>query len=230
MNAPGATPIVVDIWADIMCPWCLVGWCSFKQGAQLAADDVAATVRWMPFELNPHMVPEGALQAEHLARTYNRSADEIAAMRAQVESAAERVGFPITWQGQGEEPPAMVWNTLDCHKLLRWALAVYGPAEQTTLAEQMFAAHFQQRRKMADRDVLVSLCEAAGLDAKAAREALDDKALELAVRAEEQRGISGGISAVPTFVVNERYILQGAQEPENLARALRQIAAMEAAA
>lgn len=225
-----STPMVIDIWSDVMCPWCLVGWRSFKEGARLASEDVDVTIRWMPFELNPQMPPEGKLQAEHLAQTYNRSEEEIAQMRAELEGAAERVGFPITWQGKGEEPPAMIWNTFDCHKLLRWALAAYGPEEQSALKEAMFTAHFQQRRNMADRDVLVELCEQAGLDGKAAREALDDEALELAVRAEEERGVSGGISAVPTFVVNHKYMLQGAQEPENFARALLQIANMEAAA
>ncbi|MWV28489.1 DsbA family oxidoreductase [Aurantiacibacter rhizosphaerae] len=225
-----STPMVVDIWSDVMCPWCLVGWRSFMEGARLASDDVEVTIRWMPFELNPKMPPEGKLQAEHLASTYNRSAEEIEAMRAELSGAAERVGFPIDWQGEGEEPPAMMWNTFDCHKLLRWALAAYGPAEQTTLKEAMFSAHFQQRRNMANRDVLVSVCEEAALDGAKAREALDDEALELAVRAEEERGVSGGISAVPTFVVNHKYMLQGAQEPENFARALLQIAGMEAAA
>lgn len=225
-----STPMVVDIWSDVMCPWCLVGWRSFREGARLAADDVEVTIRWMPFELNPQMPPEGRSQAEHLARTYNRSEEEIAAMRAELEGAAGRVGFPITWQGEGDEPPAMMWNTFDCHKLLRWALATYGPAEQTALKEAMFTAHFQHRRNMADRGVLVELCEGLGLDREAARAALDDEALELAVRAEEERGVSGGIAAVPTFVVNHKYMLQGAQEPENFARALLQIANMEAAA
>lgn len=225
-----STPMVVDIWSDVMCPWCLVGWRSFREGARLAADDVEVTIRWMPFELNPQMPPEGRSQAEHLARTYNRSEDEIAAMRAELEGAAGRVGFPITWQGEGDEPPAMMWNTFDCHKLLRWALAAYGPAEQTALKEAMFTAHFQHRRNMADRGVLVELCEGVGLDREAARAALNDEALELAVRAEEERGVSGGIAAVPTFVVNHKYMLQGAQEPENFARALLQIANMEAAA
>ncbi len=225
-----STPMVIDIWSDVMCPWCLVGWRSFVEGARLASDDVEVTIRWMPFELNPQMPPEGRLQAEHLAKTYNRSAEEIEAMRAELSGAAERVGFPIEWKGEGEAPPAMMWNTFDCHKLLRWALAEYGPAEQSILKETMFAAHFQQRRNMADRDVLVLLCEKAGLDVNKARAALDDEALELAVRAEEERGVSGGISAVPTFVVNHKYMLQGAQEPENFARALLQIANMEAAA
>lgn len=223
-------PMIVDIWSDVMCPWCLVGWRSFKEGARLTGDDVEVTVRWMPFELNPQMPPEGKLQAEHLASTYNRSEEEIAAMRAELEGAAERAGFPIDWRGEGEEPPAMMWNTFDCHKLLRWALAAYGPEEQTRLKEALFEAHFQQRRNMADRDVLVDICNTAGLDGDAARAALDDEALELAVRAEEERGVSGGVSAVPTFVVNHKYMLQGAQEPENFARALLQIANMEAAA
>ncbi|MGB3797636.1 MAG: DsbA family oxidoreductase [Alteraurantiacibacter sp.] len=225
-----STPMVVDIWSDVMCPWCLVGWRSFVEGARLAADDVEVTIRWMPFELNPQMPPEGKLQAEHLAKTYNRSAEEIETMRAELSGAAQRVGFPIEWRGSGEAPPAMMWNTFDCHKLLRWALAEYGPSEQSGLKETMFAAHFQQRRNMADHDVLVSLCEQAGLDGSKARIALGDEALELAVRAEEERGVSGGISAVPTFVVNHKYMLQGAQEPENFARALLQIANMEAAA
>ncbi|WAT17867.1 DsbA family oxidoreductase [Aurantiacibacter sp. MUD11] len=225
-----STPMVVDIWSDVMCPWCLVGYRSFLAGVELAKDDVEVSIRWMPFELNPDMPPEGRLQAEHLAKTYNRSEEEIEAMRAELAGAAERVGFPIDWRGEGEAPPAMMWNTFDAHKLLRWALATYGPAEQTKLKEAMFAAHFQQRRNMADRDVLVSLCADVGLDAEAAKAALDDEALEIAVRAEEQRGREGGVAAVPTFVINHKYGLQGAQEPENFARALLQIANMEAAA
>ncbi len=225
-----STPMVVDIWSDVMCPWCLVGWRSFVEGAKLASDHVEVTIRWMPFELNPQMPPEGRSQAEHLASTYNRSAEEVETMRAELSGAAERVGFPIDWRGDGEAPPAMMWNTFDCHKLLRWALASYGPAQQSELKEAMFAAHFQQRRNMADRDVLVDICREVGLEAEGARKALGDEALELAVRADEERGVSGGISAVPTFVVNHKYMLQGAQEPENFARALLQIADMEAAA
>ena len=102
-NTDMSTPMVVDIWSDVMCPWCLVGWRSFMEGARLASDEVEVTIRWMPFELNPQMPPEGKLQAEHLAQTYNRSAEEIEAMRAELSGAAERVGFPISrWQGEGE--------------------------------------------------------------------------------------------------------------------------------
>lgn len=225
-----STPLIVDIWSDVMCPWCVVGWRSFAEGARLAGDDVDVTVRWMPFELNPQMPPEGKLQSEHLARTYNRSEEQIAAMRAELEGAAERVGFPISWQGEGDAPAAMMWNSFDCHKLLRWALASYGPEQQNVLKEAMFAAHFQQRQNMGDRNVLVDICKDVGLEPTAARAALDDEVLDLAVRADEERGASGGISAVPTFIVNHQYMLQGAQEPESFARALLQIAEKTSAA
>ena len=225
-----SVPIVVDIWSDVMCPWCLVGYRAFKLGVQEAGKDVDVTIRWMPFELNPDLEPEGREQAKHLAAVYNRTEEEVEAMRAQLAAKAAEVGFDMSWQGEGEEPPAKMWNTFDAHKLLRWALAEYGPPEQTALKEAMFAAHFQQRANMADREVLLGICEATGLDRAKAAAALDDEALAIAVRAEEARGREHGITAVPTFVINYKYVLQGAQEPEAFARALLQIASMEAAA
>ena len=223
-------PMVVDIWSDVMCPLCLVGYRAFMLGVEQAGDDVDVTVRWMPFELNPDLPPEGRDQARHLATVYNRSEDEIEAMRAQLAAKAAEVGFDMAWHGDGEAPRATMWNTFDAHKLLRWALSVASPAVQTRLKEAMFAAHFQQRANMADREVLLALVEQVGLDRAEAAEALDDEALAMAVRHEEQRGRDSGISAVPTFVINHKYGMQGAQEPEQFAKALLQIASMEAAA
>lgn len=220
-------PLIVDIWSDVMCPWCAVGWRRFSEGVRLAGDAIEVTVRWMPFELNPQMPPEGRLQSEHLAQTYNIGEKQIAAMRSELEVAGERVDFPLTWQGGqggGDAPPPMMWNSFDCHKLLRWTLANEGPQRQTHLKEAMFAAHFQQWLNMANSDVLVNLCEQVGLSGDAARHALEDEALALAVRADEERGVSGGISAVPTFVINHKYMLRGAQEPEDFARALLHVA------
>ncbi|APE28249.1 DsbA family oxidoreductase [Aurantiacibacter gangjinensis] len=227
MNKP--FPIVVDIWSDVMCPWCAVGYRRFMEGAKLAGDAVDVTVRWMPFELNPDMPAEGVERVPYLARKYDRTREQVEDMQAQMNAAGEEVGFPMEWQGEGEAPPAMMWNTFNAHVLLRWALATHGPAEQTALKEAMLSAHFQRRRKISDRDVLLELVENCGLDREAASAALDNENMQLAVRADEQRGREGGITAVPTFVVNHKYGLQGAQEPENFAAALRKIAEMEEA-
>ena len=120
----------------------------------------------------------------------------------------------------------MMWNTLEAHKLLRWALADQGPEAQTRLSEALFRAHFQQRRNVGDRDVLLDIAEGVGLDRAKAAEALDDEALAMATRLEERRGREVGINSVPSFVVNGKYLVQGAREPEDYANILRQVAGL----
>lgn len=87
----------------------------------------------------------------------------------------------------------------------------------------MLKAHFQQRRNVSDREVLLDIAEAEGLDRAKAAAALADDALAIAVRAEEQRGRQAGINSVPSFVVDGKYLIQGAREPEDYAGMLRQV-------
>ena len=214
----------VDIWSDVMCPWCAVGWTQFAKAIQDVGGEIEVTARFMPFELNPDLPPEGKDQQKHLAEVYRRSAEEVAAMRAQLHAAADRAGFPMAWEGEGEEPAAMMWNTFDAPKLLRWALAEAGPEAQQRLKVALLEAHFQKRRNVSDREVLLDLAEAEGFDRTRAGEALDDEALAIAVRSEEQRGRQVGISSVPSFVVDGKYLIQGARDPAEYASMLRQIA------
>ena len=180
----------------------------------------------MPFELSPDLALEGKLQDRHLAEVYGRSAEEVAAMRAQMQATAARAGFPLDYAGEGEAPPAMMWNTFEAHKLLRWALADAGPEAQTRLKLALLKAHFQQRRNVSDRAVLLDIAEGEGFDRVRAAEALADEALAIAVRAEEQRGRQAGINSVPSFVVDGKYLIQGAREPDEYALMLRQVAGL----
>ena len=218
--------VAVDIWSDVMCPWCAVGYMQFAKSVKEVEGELDVEVRWMPFELNPDLPPEGKLQDWHLAEVYGRSPEDIAAMRAQMQATAERAGFPMAWTGPGEAPPAMMWNTFEAHKLLRWALADAGPEAQTRLKLALLEAHFQQRRNVGDREVLLDVAEAEGLDRAKAAEALADEALAIAVRAEEARGRQAGINSVPSFVVDGQYLIQGAREPEDYAQVLRQVAGL----
>lgn len=222
--------IDIDIWSDVMCPWCAVGYARLERALALAEGEIDATIRWMPYELNPDAPPEGKPQAAHLGEVYGRSPAEVAAMHAQMAATAAQAGFSMEYSGDGKPPEPMMWNTFEAHCLLRWALSVAGPEAQTRLKQALFAAHFQQRRNVSDRAVLLDIAAAVGLDRAAAAEALADDALGIAVKLEERRARENGITAVPTFVINNRYILQGAQEPEQFARALLQIANMEAGA
>jgi predicted DsbA family dithiol-disulfide isomerase len=216
--------IAVDIWSDVMCPWCAVGWTQFAKAMDALKDELAVEVRWMPFELNPDLPPEGKEQGKHLAEVYGRSSEEVAAMRAQMQATAARAGFPMDYLGEGDEPPAMMWNTFEAHKLLRWALSEGGSSRQTQLKVALLKAHFQQRLNVSDREVLLDTAEAEGFDRAKAAAALDDEALALATRFEEERGRKAGINSVPSFVVNGQYLIQGAREPEDYANMLRQVA------
>jgi predicted DsbA family dithiol-disulfide isomerase len=216
----------VDVWSDVMCPWCAVGWTQFAKAVEGLKDEIAVEARFMPFELNPDLPPEGKDQAKHLAEVYGRAPEEVAAMRAQMQATAERAGFPMDYAGEGDEPPAMMWNTFDAHKLLRWALAEAGPEAQARLKVALLKAHFQQRRNVSDREVLLDVAETEGFDRATAGAALDDEALAIATRVEEERGRRAGINSVPSFVVDGKYLIQGAREPEDYANMLRQVAGL----
>jgi predicted DsbA family dithiol-disulfide isomerase len=225
------TTLQVDVWSDVMCPWCAVGWTSFAKAIEkLEGEGIAVEARFMPFELNPDLAPEGKEQARHLAEVYGRSPEEVAAMRAQMQATAARAGFPMDYTGEGAEPPAMMWNTFEAHKLLRWALAAHGPEAQQRLKVALLKAHFQQRRNVGDREVLLDIAEAEGFNRTEASAAMAEDALAIATRMEEQRGREMGINSVPSFVVEGKYLVQGAREPGDYAELLRQVAAQPATA
>ncbi|KRA82903.1 DsbA family oxidoreductase [Altererythrobacter sp. Root672] len=222
--------IAVDIWSDVMCPWCAIGYTQFAKSVSEVAGEIDVAIRWMPFELNPDAPVEGKDQARHLAEVYSRTPEEIAAMRSQMQETAERAGFPMAYTGEGDAPPQMIWNTFEAHKLLRWALADQGTEAQTRLEVALFKAHFQQRRNVSDREVLLDIAAAEGFDRAKAAAALDDEALGIATRYEEERGRQAGINSVPSFVVNGKYLILGAREQADFSKMLRQVAGLVQAA
>ena len=217
--------VAVDIWSDVMCPWCAIGYAQFAKAVAQLEGEIAVEARWMPFELNPDMPPEGTTQEAHLGRVYGRSPEELAEMRETMHARAEQVGFPMTASGPNGEPP-MMWNTFEAHKLLRWALAAEGAEAQTRLKSALLEAHFHDHRRMGGRDVLLNIAAEQGFDRSKAVEALDDEALAIATRLEEKRGLEAGINSVPSFVFAGRYLVPGAQEPEVFVQTIRKVAAL----
>ena len=223
MNAPAK--LTIDIWSDVMCPWCVIGYSQLQKGLAQLAGEVEAEVRWLPFELNPDMPPEGEGQADHIARKYGRSPAEAESNRERLLEIGQRAGYSFAFTGAGEPPKPMMWNTFLAHKLLKWALIEYGAEAQTRLKRALFDAHFQQRRNVSDPTVLLDLAEAEGLDRAGAEAALADEALGVIVRREEAQAWDMNISGVPAMVVNGKYLIPGAQEPETYVTALRRVVA-----
>ena len=217
--------VTIDIWSDVMCPWCIIGYRQLQKGLEQLAGEVEAEVRWHAFELNPDMPPEGEEQAGHIQRKYGRTAEQAATGREQMRGIAERAGYSFDYTGPGEAPAGMMWNTFAAHKLLLWTLATEGPEAQTRLKRALFDAHFQARRNVSDPAVLVEVAESVGLDAGLARAALSDEALGELVRREQQEAWDMNITGVPAMVVNGKFMIPGAQEPEVYANALRRVVA-----
>jgi predicted DsbA family dithiol-disulfide isomerase len=219
------TRLAIDIWSDVMCPWCVIGYKQLEQALVGLAGEIEAELRWRPFELNPDIAAEGEDLSSHMLRKYGRTPD--AAFMDQMLATADRAGYDMRYSGAASEPEPerRLWNTFLAHRLLRWTLTSAGSDVQTQLELALFDAHFPQRRDVSDRAVLLDVAASVGLDRVAAEAALDDEALAHEVRAEELEARAMDINAVPTMIVNGRYLIPGAQEPETYANLLRRAAA-----
>ena len=225
-----AQQVTIDIWSDVMCPWCIIGYQQLQTGLATLESEIAAEIRWHPFELNPDMPAEGEDSAAHIARKYGRSPAEAEAGRERMSSIAEAAGYSFRYTGEGDPPAARMRNSFLAHKLLTHTLAAHGPEAQTRLKLALFDAHFQQRRDVSDPEVLADVYAALGLPRHEAEVAFADPVLGERVRAEEAQAWDMNISGVPAMLVNGKYLIPGAQDPETYASALRRVVAKDAQA
>jgi len=216
--------MTIDIFSDVMCPWCIIGYGQLQKALSELDGEIEAELRWRPFELNPDMPEEGEDSSAHIQRKYGRTAEQAAAGRNQMRAVAEDAGVSLDFQGEGDAPPARMWNTFDAHKVLGWALDSAGPELQTKLKLALFEAHFNQRRNIGQRSVLLDVVEETGLDREGAEAALDDEHMARRVRAEQAQAFDMNISGVPAMIVDGKMLIPGAQAPEVYVNALRRVA------
>ncbi|MFK4002656.1 DsbA family oxidoreductase [Qipengyuania sp. NPDC077563] len=214
----------IDIWSDVMCPWCLVGWGNLSQALGKLEGEIEAEIRWHAFELNPDMPEEGEERTAHIARKYGRTIQQSKEVQGQMRAAAEAAGVSLDYQGEEPAPDAMMWNTFAAHRLLTWTLEEHGPEAQTRLKLALFKAHFNQRRRIGEREVLLDVAQEAGLDREAAAAALDREEFARKTRTEEQAAMEMNITGVPAMLVEGRFMIPGAQPPEAYVNVLRRVA------
>jgi predicted DsbA family dithiol-disulfide isomerase len=212
----------IDFLSDVSCPWCVVGLGGLEEALGKVGDLVSADIHFQPFELNPHMPPEGQNIVEHVAEKYGATPQQSAANRAAIHARAAEVGFTMQTSDQSR-----IYNTFDAHRLLHWAGLVGG---QAALKRALFDAYFTHGQNPADHDTLVAVAEGAGLDGAAAREILTSGRYGQEVRDAERQWQAAGITAVPAVIINDRYLISGGQPAAAFEQALRTIAAEVAAA
>ncbi|MCK7543922.1 DsbA family oxidoreductase [Marinobacter bryozoorum] len=212
-------PLTIDIVSDIACPWCAIGYARLQQAMNSLADEMTFDVRWHAFELNPDPGGDGQPILEALARKYGRSPAEVEAAQADMMRIADGLGLNFNRMQE-----RYTRNTFDGHRLVKWA-AEHG--KQTEMKLALFDAYFGHAENIADPDVLRSRAESIGLDAKEANDVLASDRYGEAVREDEAYWQQAGVSAVPAFVLNRRYMVPGAQEPDTLVQYLRKAAVAE---
>lgn len=215
-------PLRIDFVSDVACPWCAVGFSSLERALEQLQGEVAADVRFQPFELNPQMGPEGQDVTEHITQKYGATPEQQAKNRAAIAERGASVGFEFRKEGRGR-----VWNTFDAHRLLTWA-GEQGAQQQRDLKMALLKAYHGEARNPSDPAVLADLAASVGLDRKEAEEVIASGRYADEVREAERHFQQLGISAVPSVIVNNRHLIQGGQPPEVFAQALRQIAEQSA--
>jgi predicted DsbA family dithiol-disulfide isomerase len=210
-------PMRIDFVSDVVCPWCVIGLKSLETALDRASDVIAAEIHFQPFELNPQMPPEGQNVAEHIAQKYGSNPERSAATRDHIRSAAAEFGFTMATNGESR-----IYNTFDAHRLLHWAGLA---GRQAELKLKLFEAYFSNGQNPSDAPTLVAIAASAGLDADAAHEVLASGAYADDVRRDEAHWRDQGINAVPSIIIDGKYMITGGQPVEAFERALRRIAA-----
>jgi len=198
----------VEIWSDVVCPWCYVGKRRFETAlARFSHGDEVAVV-WRAFELDPSAPPvrDGAY-ADHLAAKYATTAAGAQAMIDRMVEAGAGDGLDLRFDR------ARPGNTFDAHRLSHLGL---DQGVQTTLEERLLAATFTEGAAIGDVAVLQDLATEAGLDPDQVKGVLASDAYAAEVRADERRATALGITAVPFFLFDEKLGVPGAQPPDAL--------------
>jgi predicted DsbA family dithiol-disulfide isomerase len=207
----------VDIWSDLVCPWCYVGKRRFENALARFDNRDEVQIVHRSFQLNP-AAPRDATSSrrEMLMRKYRRSPDQAVEMDARMTQTAAAEGLEFNLEG------TLTGNTFDAHQLVHLA---HTHGLQDAVVERLFRAYFTDQRSLFDQQTLVNLGADAGLNRAEAAAALRDNRYATAVDADIEIAHRLGVTGVPFYVINDRYGISGAQAPETFLDVLQRVAA-----
>jgi predicted DsbA family dithiol-disulfide isomerase len=206
----------IQVWSDVICPWCYIGKRRMEKALAEFPGDVTVTYR--AFQLDASPVPEPLPIKDALAAKFG-GRDKAEQMFAHVSSLAAKDGLTLDFDR------AIVANTFDSHRLIAWAA---GQGRQAEMLDALQRAHFTEGIDLGSHAALAGVAGSTGLDQAAALSYLDSEAGIDAVNADLAESRELGVTSVPTFVIDGKYAVQGAQESATLLSALEEIARREA--
>jgi predicted DsbA family dithiol-disulfide isomerase len=204
----------VEIWSDVVCPWCYLGKRRFERALEAFDHRDEVGVVYRSFELDPSAEPGVSTPTvELLASKYGMSVQQANDAQRQMEQRAAQDGLDFRMDGLRSG------NTRDAHRLLQLAKARYRQAE---LAERLHRAYFSEQESIFDHSSLARLAVEAGLDRDEVLRVLASDEYSDAVDTDEAMARALGATGVPLFVVDRRYGISGAQPPETIVQVLDQ--------
>ncbi len=202
----------IEIWSDVMCPFCYIGKAKFDKALQDFADNNHVEIEWKSFQLMPDLQTQpGRSIHDVLVEKKRISLDEAKKLNGYATQMAKDAGLTYDFE------KAIPANTLRAHQFQHFAKAHGKGAEAEEL---MFRAYFTDGKNIDDMATLVALGKTIGLDAEALKKALDEQTYLPAVQADLKEAQQIGVTGVPFFVFNRKYAVSGAQDPKTFLDAL----------
>ncbi len=202
----------VDIWSDVMCPFCYIGKRHFEQALEEFEHQGKVEVVWHSFQLDPDAKPQPGKDAyTYLAERKGQSVEWSRQAHKQVTEMAARAGLHYDFD------KVRIANSFDAHRLVQLARK-YGKGDN--MEEQLFKGHFTEGKDVGDHKVLTEMAKAIGLDEQETKNVLNSNTYAAEVQADIETAERIGVRGVPFFVINNKYGISGAQPPATFVQAL----------
>ncbi len=208
--------IDVEIWSDMVCPFCYIGKRNFENALSQLPRLEGVTISYRSFELDPSAAKDQKKSIyEVLAKKYGKSIEWAQEANKSVVNTAAAVGLKFNMD------KVIPTNSFDAHRLSHLALK---HEKQNLILEKLFAAYFTDGKDLSNHDVLIEVATSIGLPKDDVMDMLKSDAYTAEVREDEEMAHEGGISGVPFFVFNRKYAISGAQPPQAFADVFKKLA------
>ena len=207
--------IKLDIFSDPVCPWCYLGKANLDRALEQNPNHPFA-IEWHPFQLNPDMPPEGVDKRTYLLQRFGSQA-QLDAIHQRFRDIAKSNGVQMD-----PDTPKRIPNTLNAHRLIHWA-GLEG--RQTFAVAALMRAYWVEGRDIGNPAVLADIAAGVGMDRAVAERLLASDADLDAIKSREAHARQRGVTAVPTFLIANQYVLSGAQPPKVWGQVIEELAA-----
>jgi len=206
-------PVRIDVVSDVVCPWCFIGKRRLEKALAMRPD-IPVEVHWRPYFLNEWIPREGISREDYLTTKFG-SPERYKGIAQRVGVAAAAEGLAYAADKMKRQP-----NTLDCHRLIRWAAGIGKAAE---MKQRLMDLYFTEGADLTNEGILAQAAADVGLDAEGVRADLDSDKDVAQVEQQAQSAKEAGIGGVPMFIFDGKFAVSGAQSPTYLADALDRV-------